>query len=66
MLAQFQSIGKGLDAEGFRAGTTKQPMEMLGVRISVYNPSAFDARGLEESTRFVLHGHPEPHASVLT
>lgn len=65
MLAQFQSIGKGLDAEGFRAGTAKDPIEILGIRISVDNSSTFDARGLEESTRFVLD-HPESRVSELT
>ena len=65
MLAQFQSIGKGLGAEGFRAGTEKNPIEILGVQISVDNSSTFEARGLEESTRFVLD-HPKSRVSVLT
>lgn len=66
MLAQFQSIGKGLDIEGFRAGTTRPPIEILGVRISGYNSTTLDASRLGESTRFVLIDHLESHVSVLT
>ncbi|KAL8786727.1 MAG: hypothetical protein Q9195_008102 [Heterodermia aff. obscurata] len=52
MLAQLQSIGKGLDIEGFRVGTIRQPMEILGVRISGYNSTTLDTGGRGESTRF--------------
>ena len=63
MLEQLQSIGRGLDAEGFQAGLAKHPIEVLGVQISIYNSSTFDARG-QGSTRFVLD-HPELRVFVL-
>ena len=66
MLAQFKSIGKGLGMEGFKAGTSKQPIEILGVRISVHSSSTFDTRELEEQTRYVHLGHSYSHVSVLT
>ena len=66
MLAQFQSIGKGLDIEGFRAGTIKEPSKVLGVRISGYSSSTFNTCGSEEPTRYVLLDHLESHVPVLT